>query len=106
MTSNQYSEACNAAFTQVKIYVQAFANTTSRVPQSGVGLLVCAIMVIMALSYRPRPSKVDAPVVGKLWSWEPSWLTGMRFLLCSRDILREAYRQVSTLHLGICCIQH
>ncbi|KAI1320900.1 cytochrome P450 [Xylariaceae sp. FL0255] len=36
---------------------------------------------------------IDAPVVGKVWRWEPTWCTGLRFLFGSQYIIKEGYEK-------------
>lgn len=95
MASSQFSGTCHAGFSLAKTHVQEFAYTIAQMSHSGGGLFAFVIIAILALSYRPRSTKVDAPVIGKVWSWEPSLITGLRFLLYSRSILEEGYRRVS-----------
>lgn len=95
MASSQFSGTCYAGFSLAKTHVQEFAYTIAQMSHSGFGLFAFVIIAFLALSYRPRSTKVDAPMIGKLWSWEPCFITGMRFLLYSRSILEEGYRRVS-----------
>ena len=47
------------------------------------------------VSYQGKKDRLDAPIVGYRWFWEPAWLLRLRFITNSFSMLTEGYAKVS-----------
>ena len=87
----------NSSTVVLSAYQASFHSLSSTETASAQTFLIIIVTIIASAAafWLTRSNeKVNAPVVGYRWFWEPAWLLRMRFITNSFSMIDEGYRKV------------